>query len=277
MNLNFPGSISDPFGPYEGAMLPGPAPGVFLVDFHWKIADVLFHPARYKVLEGGRGGMKSWGTARALLVMSLQKKLRILCAREYMTSIEDSVYKLLRDQIESMNLAPWFQTTKQGIYAANGSEFIFVGLADMTQKMRRTKIKSFEGVDICWIEEAETITDDSWQLLIPTIRKPGSEIWIVYNPNLATDATYRRFHENPPPATIRGVLNWKDNLWISQELLMEKDHLYSVDPEAAAHVWDGELRKHAEAAIFRNKYVIHNFDTPEDARFYHGLDWGFAQ
>lgn len=254
-----------------------PNPTMHRPQLHEKIFDALWTPSRYKVLKGGRGGMKSWGVARTLLLMGMKKRLRILCAREFMKSIEESVYKLLKDQIVEMGLSSWYIPTKWAFTGFNGTEFSFIGLADMTQKLQRTKIKSFEGVDICWIEEAESITDESWQLLIPTIRKAGSEIWIVYNPNLASDATYKRFELHPPPGTILVDMNWRDNLWISQELTQEKDHLFAVDAEAASHVWDGELRKHAEAAIFRNKYVVHSFETPEDARFYHGVDWGFAQ
>jgi phage terminase large subunit len=269
------GGEQDPLAAYGGGLIP--VPSTHTIQFHEKLADSLFLPARYKVLEGGRGGMKSWGVARALLIMALEKRIRVLCAREFMSSIEDSVYKLLKDQIEQMGMGAWFTVTKRNIRAYNGSEFTFIGLNDITQKMSRTKIKSFEGIDICWVEEAESTTDESWQLLIPTIRKRGSEIWIVYNPNLASDATYRRFHENPPPGTIHITLNWRDNLWMSPELTLEKDHLFLVDPEAAAHVWDGELRKHAEAAIFRSKYSVHTFESPYGARFYHGVDWGFAQ
>jgi phage terminase large subunit len=265
---------SDRLARYNGEVLQ-PRPHQLL--FHEKIADALFRPSRYKVLKGGRGGLKSWGVVRALLILALQRKLRILCAREFMTSIEESVYKLLKDQIGLMHLSPWWVSTKWQFHAFNGSEISFIGLADMTQKLQRTKVKSYEGVDICLVEEAEAITEESWQLLIPTIRKRGSEIWIVYNPNLGSDATYKRFELNPPPGTIVVDMNWRDNVWISPELLMEKDHLYAVDPEAAAHVWEGELRKHAEASIFRNKFVVHNFETPENARFYHGVDWGFAQ
>jgi phage terminase large subunit len=269
------GGSEDPLAAYGGGLIP--IPDSHTIQFHWKLADALFQPARYKVLEGGRGGMKSWGVARALLMLALKKRVRILCAREFMSSIEDSVYKLLKDQILAMNMSPWFNITKRGITAYNGSEFTFIGLGDITQKMSRTKIKSFEGIDVCWVEEAETITDESWQLLIPTIRKQGSEIWIVYNPNLESDATYKRFQHNPPPGTIHITMNWRDNLWMSPELVMEKDHLFAVDPEAAAHVWDGELRKHAEAAIMRGKYSVHNFETPFQARFYHGVDWGYSQ
>ena len=267
--------FEDPLARYNGGYVPEPQPNV--IQFHSKIADALFSACRYKILEGGRGGMKSWGVARCLLILALQRRLRILCTREYMTSIEDSVYKLLIDQIRDMNMGAWFTATRRSIYSTSGSEFLFTGLADLQQLKSRTKVKSFEGIDICWVEEAETITDESWQLLIPTIRKPGSEIWVVYNPNLATDATYRRFHDDPPKGARVVVINWRDNLWLSRELSMEKDHLFRTDPEAAAHVWDGELRKHAEAAVFRGKFVIHNFESPLMARWLHGVDFGFAE
>jgi phage terminase large subunit len=266
--------IVNPFERFEGFSLP--SEGENEIIFHEKLT-ALFQPSRYKVLEGGRGSMKSWGVARALIIIALQDKKLILCAREYQTSIEDSVYKLLKDQIERMGLSPWFSITKKSIKATNGSEFRFVGLGDLSQRQNRSKIKSFEGVDICWIEEAEGITDTTWEILIPTIRKAGSEIWIVYNPNLATDATYQRFHVNPPKNCVRIVLNWRENVWLSEELRMEKDHLFAVDPEAAAHVWDGELRQHAEATIFRHKFLVESFEPPENVRYYHGADWGFSQ
>jgi phage terminase large subunit len=268
------GGTEDPLAAYGGGLILDP--GAYEIQIHEKIADAVFTPARYKVFKGGRGGMKSWGVVRALLILCLTRRLRVLCAREFMTSVEESVFKLLKDQIQAMGLSPWYIITSKSIHAFNGSEFHFIGLADMTQRLARTKVKSFEGVDICLVEEAEGISHDSWQLLIPTIRKSGSEIWIVYNPNLVSDAAYQRFEVNPPPGSIVVDMNWRDNLWISKELLKEKDHLYAVDPEAAAHVWEGELRKHAEAAIFRNKYTIHNFETPAAARFYHGVDFGYA-
>lgn len=264
----------NPFLKYGGRVLRTAVAGE--IQFHEKLAP-LFVPARYKVLEGGRGSMKSWGVARALLIIALQSKKRILCAREYQTSISESVHKTLADMIVLMGLSPWYRVQKNRITASNGSEFIFIGLGDLGISSNRTKIKSYEGVDICWIEEAEGIADTTWEVLIPTIRKSGSEIWIVYNPNLATDATYQRFHEHPQKDQVTIRMNWRDNLWLTKELMMEKDHLFSVDAESAAHVWDGELRRHAEATIFRGKYVVEYFDTPDNSVFYHGDDWGFSQ
>jgi phage terminase large subunit len=255
--------------------------------------EPLFRPSRYKILEGGRASAKSWAVARALIIRSLRSKIRILCAREYQTTIADSVHKLLRDQIEAMGLSPWFKTTANLIRTQNGSEFIFVGLGDLSLNIYRTRIKSFEAVDICWLEEAEGITDRSWEILIPTIRKAGSEIWVVYNPNLETDSTYQRFHLDPPggldptspdfynsrgePKCIRIVTNWRDNVWMSEELMIDKDHLFRNDPESAAHVWDGQLRQHAEATIFRHKYRVHDFTRPEGITPLFGADWGFSQ
>jgi len=126
----------------------------------------LFKKSRYKVLYGGRGGAKSWGIARALLILGAKKQMRILCAREYQTSIKDSVHKLLCDQIEALGLLGFYEITQATIRGANGTEFAFIGL-----KNNPTNIKSFEGVDICWVEEAQTVSRLSWNILIPTIRK----------------------------------------------------------------------------------------------------------
>ena len=143
--------------------------------------SVLFEKSRYKVLYGGRGGAKSWGIARALLILGAKSELRILCAREFQTSIKDSVHKLLCDQIESLGLLGFYEITQTSIRAKNGTEFSFVGL-----KNNVGNVKSYEGVDICWVEEAQTTSRLSWNVLIPTIRKEGSEIWISFNPELET-------------------------------------------------------------------------------------------
>ena len=128
--------------------------------------ECLFKPSRYKVLYGGRGGAKSWGVARALLIKAAQSQLRILCAREFQTSIKDSVHKLLCDQIEALGLGSFYEITQTSIRGKNGSEFSFVGL-----KNNVANVKSYEGVDICWVEEAQTTSRMSWSVLIPTIRK----------------------------------------------------------------------------------------------------------
>ena len=171
----------------------------------------LFQKSRYKVLYGGRGGAKSWGIARALLILGAKNPIRILCAREFQTSIRDSVHKLLCDQIESLGLLGFYEITQASIRGRNGTEFSFVGL-----KNNVSNIKSYEGVDICWVEEAQTTSRLSWNILIPTIRKGGSEIWISFNPELETDETYQRFVASPPEDCITMRVNWSCTLPPSQ-------------------------------------------------------------
>ena len=154
----------------------------------------LFSPMRYKGARGGRGSAKSWGFARAILILGTKKKIRVLCAREFQNSLKDSVHKLLSDQIEILGLSKYYKILENTIRGINGTEIVYTGLSTQTVD----SIKSFEGVDICWVEEAQVVKKKSWDLLIPTIRKPGSEIWFTFNPELDTDETYVRFVENPP-------------------------------------------------------------------------------
>ena len=205
----------------------------------------LFKKARYKILYGGRGGAKSWGIARALLLMAAKSPLRILCAREFQASIKDSVHKLFCDQIDALGLLPFYEITQTSIRGANGSEFAFIGL-----KNNPTNIKSFEGVDICWVEEGQTVSRLSWNILIPTIRKSGSEIWISFNPDLETDETYQRFVVKPPRDAVIIKINWSDNPWFPDTLRIEKDALKDRDPKAYANVWEGMCRRTVDGAIF---------------------------
>lgn len=208
----------------------------------------LFKKARYKICYGGRGGAKSWGIARALLIMAARKPLRILCAREFQASIKDSVHKLLCDQIESLGLLPFYEITQTSIRGLNGSEFAFIGL-----KNNPTNIKSFEGVDICWVEEGQTVSRLSWNILIPTIRKAGSEIWVSFNPDLETDETYQRFVVKPPRDAVIIKINWSDNPWFPDTLKLEKDALKERDPSAYNNVWEGMCRRTVDGAIFANE------------------------
>ena len=205
----------------------------------------LFKKSRYKVLFGGRGGAKSWGIARALLIKGAKDPIRILCAREFQTSIKDSVHKLLCDQIDSLGLLSFYEITQTSIRGRNGTEFAFVGL-----KNNVANIKSYEGVDICWVEEAQTTSRLSWNVLIPTIRKEGSEIWISFNPELETDETYQRFVANPPADCITMKVNWYDNPWFPDTLRLEKDALKARDEEAYNQVWEGLCRQTVDGAIF---------------------------
>jgi phage terminase large subunit len=210
----------------------------------------LFKSSRYKVLYGGRGGAKSWGIARALLILGAKKPLRILCAREFQTSIKDSVHKLLGDQIVDLGLQSFYEITERAIRGANGTEFFFTGL-----KNNPTNIKSFEGVDICWCEEAQSISRMSWKILIPTIRKPGSEIWVSFNPELETDETYQRFVIHPPQDAILIKINYWDNPWFPEVLRMEMESLKALDHEAYMQVWEGICRQTIDGAIFAKEMM----------------------
>ena len=235
-------------------------------------AEPLFGEQRYSVLYGGRGAARSWSVARVLLIQAAAAPMRVLCARELQKSIQDSVHRLLTDQIALLEL-PGYEVTQREIRHSNGSLFLFEGL-----RYNVTKIKSLEGVDVAWIEEAERVSEDSWNVLIPTIRKPGSRIIITFNPDQESDPTYRRFVLQPPPDAWVQKVSWEDNPWLPDELKAEKDYLYAVDPDAAAHVWGGETRQATDAQILKDKWVVEEFDTwPEWDGPYHGADFGFAQ
>ena len=207
----------------------------------------LFKPARYKVAHGGRGGAKSWGFARALLILAAQKKLRILCTREVQKSIKDSVHKLLNDQTQALGLGGFYEVQNAVIKGANGSEFLFAGLSDLTAE----SIKSFEGVDIVWCEEAQAISKRSWDILVPTIRKDGSEIWISLNPELDTDETYTRFIANPPPDSVVIQINYPDNPWFPDVLERERQHAKASMPKADYdNIWEGKCKPAVTGAIY---------------------------
>ena len=234
--------------------------------------EFLFKPSRYKVAYGGRGGAKSWSFARVLIVMAAKYKLRILCVREIQNSIRESVHRLLKDQIFELGYQDVFRITDSSITCINGSEFIFAGI-----RTNVSKVRSMEGIDICWVEEAEAVSEDSWAILIPTIRKTGSEIWASFNPDQATDPTYKRFVTNRPPKSIVVEIGWEDNPWLPEELRAEKDYLYSVDSEAADHVWGGKTRQRSKAEILGGKWVVQAFEPQDDWHGpYQGADWGFA-
>jgi phage terminase large subunit len=244
--------------------------------------EYLFDPplgdVRYRVAYGGRGKAASWSFARALLAHGTRQRLRILCAREFQSSMKDSVHKLLSDQIDGLTLRTFYDVQTNAILGRNGTEFIFKGI-----RKNINEIKSTEGIDVCWVEEAESVTDHSWQVLIPTVRKPGSEIWVSFNPLLPTDSTYKRFVANPPAARgpIRAIIrkvSWRDNPWLPDVLRAEKDALFLADPEAAAHVWDGEPWTRSDAQVLSGKWIVDDF-VPDPRSWlgpYHGVDWGFA-
>ncbi len=232
----------------------------------------ILNPARYKVFYGGRGSGKSWTIGKVLVSRAAFEKKKILCAREIQKSIKDSVYALLVEQIEQLDLSKLYEITKnsiRGIYS--GSEIIFNGLRHNVQE-----IKSTEGIDICWVEEAQGVSEESWKVLIPTIRKPDSEIWVTFNPAQESDPTYQRFIVNPPPGSIVRKVNWNDNPWFPEVLRAELEYDRRIDPDKYLHIWEGNPVQHSEAQVFYGKWVIEEFETDDTFSHYYGADWGFS-
>jgi phage terminase large subunit len=221
----------------------------------------LFFPKRYKVLYGGRGGMKSWGIAKAGLITSVQEPLRWLCAREFQNSIAESVHKVLADQITHMGMNYLWEVQRDRIFTRPGvlppgedgtprqSSFAFEGIHNNV-----LRIKSYEGVDRCWVEEANKVPRTSWEVLVPTIRKPGSEIWISFNPELATDYTYEFFVTNSAYTTPDRIwiekLTFEDNPWLSKEMRDELEAMKASDYDAFLNVWMGECRVMLDGAVY---------------------------
>jgi phage terminase large subunit len=228
----------------------------------------LFQPKRYKVAYGGRGGAKSWGIARALLVLCLQKKLRVLCARELQNSIGESVHKLLSSQIERLGLSKLFTVLNTEIRCnATGSEFQFAGIRNNPDK-----IKSYEDFDICWVEEANRVTKVSWNILIPTIRKTGSEIWLSFNPELEEDYTYQEFVVRQKPDSEVVFMSYRDNPWFSSVLQAEMETMKESDYETYLWVWEGQCRRQLEGAVYGKELAQIELDgrltkVPYDPRF----------
>jgi len=210
----------------------------------------LYEPCRYKVFYGGRGGAKSWQFADALIVLGWQKVLRILCTRELQRSIRDSVHKLLRDRIRMLGLDSEYEITDTEIRGRNGTQFIFTGL-----KHNATEIKSMEGIDIVWVEEAERTSHESWSILIPTIRKKDSEIWVSMNVRNKMDDSYQRFVINPPTGALVKKVGWRDNPWFPDVLMTEMLDLKKKDYEEYLHVWEGEIKAFADGAYYKQQLV----------------------
>lgn len=215
-------------------------------EFPEKLA-FLFEPHPYKILYGGRDGVKSWSVARALLILGTQRPLRILCARETMDSIRESVHQLLSDQIALLGLVDFYRILQSEIRGLNGTEFVFAGL----RKQTVGSLKSYEAIDICWVEEASVVSKRSLTILLPTIRKHGSEIWFTLNPDLETDAVYQDFIVNPPKGAVVCKTSYRDNNWLSIESREKIETLRERDPDAFHHVYEGGTRSTVEGAIYK--------------------------
>ena len=219
--------------------------------FPKKLLPHIFKPHRYKVLHGGRGGGKSWAVARALLILGLQRKIRVLCARETQRSIRDSVHRLLVDQIAKLGLAQYYQIQQVQITGVNGTEFVFTGLSDQTA----ASIKSFEGADVCWVEEGQVVTNLSWSILLPTVlRKSDCEVWVTFNPELDTDETWKIFVEKPPKDCYREEINYRDNPWFPPELEEKRQHDQATRPKYEYEwIWEGKCKPAISGAVYADQ------------------------
>lgn len=249
-----------------------------------KWAEGLFKPKRYKVAYGGRGSGKSFAFTDALILKALSKKIRVLCAREFQNSISDSVHRLLAKRIEELGFARYFTIQRDTITSFNGSEFTFKGLRHNVES-----IKSTAGIDICWIEEAQTTSQESLDTLIPTIREPDSEIWMTMNPRLEDDPVYKLFIAKPHPEAYVAKVNYTENKHFPAVLEMERRLMLERDPALYNHVWLGECLTATDAQVFKDKWEVREF-TPvlpyrdNDGKHHkgweyplYGMDFGFSQ
>lgn len=239
-----------------------------------KLIPVFGAKYRYRGAFGGRGSGKSFNFAKMLAIRGYQSKIKILCARELQNSIKDSVHSEIVSAIES---EPWLSSNYEWgesyIRGKNGTAFIFKGLRHNSKE-----VKSTADIDICWVEEAEAVSESSWAILVPTIRKTGSEIWMTWNPEDSDAATQRRFINNPPPNSCIVEMNWHDNPWFPPELEAERTHDLKHRPDTYGHIWGGECLEITEAQVFKGKYEIDDFEI--DSSFgnpYYGIDFGFAR
>ncbi len=218
------------------------------VDFPVEL-QFLFEPSRYKVGYGGRGSTKSWSFARALLIRGAERKLRIVCARLTKDSIKESVHELLTQQIQLMEMQHLYRVQEGKIYGTNGTEIVFYGLGDK----HIDAIKSFEGADIVWVEEAAHISKAAWRKLSPTVRREGSEIWITFNPDLDTDATYKLFVLSPDKQVRSALVNWQQNPWFPEVMRVEMESLRETDYNEYLNIYEGRPKDSVDGAIFANQ------------------------
>ena len=237
-----------------------------------KSQRVISAKARYKVLYGGRGSGKSYSFADALVARGAHEKLRILCTRETQNSIRDSVHRLLSDRIHALGYQSYYTIQKDSICSRCGTEIIFKGL-----RHNISEIKSMEGIDRCWVEEAEKVSEESWTILIPTIRKENSEIWVSFNPEDENSATYKRFIKEPSPDCVSAHLTFDDNEMFPDVLRREMEYDKKVDYEKYEYIWLGKCKRYAHAVIFKNVRVEDFPEPPDTTQFFFGSDFGFSQ
>lgn len=234
----------------------------------------MLQPARYKGAWGGRGSGKSHGVAEMVIEAHvMDQKRRTVCVREVQKSLNQSVKRLLETKIQSMNAGAYFDVQESCIKSTRGDGIIlFQGMQNHTAD----SIKSLEGMDCAWVEEAQSMSQRSLDLLRPTIRKPGSELWFTWNPGEATDPVDVLLRgASPPPNSVIIPVNFVDNPWFPDVLREEMEYDKRRDPDKYAHVWLGEYVRNSEARVFKN-WSIEEFEAPSGAVFRLGADWGFS-
>lgn len=234
---------------------------------------VLSQKKRYSVLYGGRGSGKSFAIAHYLIIEALNAKHRVLCAREFQSTIRDSVHRLLCDRIYALGLDQCFDMQKDYIICkTTGSQFLFKGIRNNI-----AEIKSLQGVTRCWVEEAEKASKDSLGILIPTIREECSQLFFSFNPESRDSPCYQMFVLEPHPDCAALELNFYDNACFPDVLRKEMEWCKKVDPDAYEHIWLGKLKGYSDALIFKNKYFVEDFEYPHpETQFYYGADFGFS-
>ena len=225
---------------------------------------------RRNYIYGGRGSGKSHDVAEYCLFRAYQSKIKVLCTRELQNSIADSVYSLLKNKIVDMKLDFFFTVYKDRIVGNNGSEFIFKGIHNNV-----SEIKSMENISIAWLEESQSLSRESIDVIVPTIRAPGSILIFTFNPYKDNDPIYVEM-KNATEDDLVIKANYSDNPWFPEELRLEMERDKKNDYQKYLWVWEGECLGLSDAQIFRGKYVIENFETPKNADFHFGADWGFA-
>lgn len=238
----------------------------------WMKPLVMANGARYLGAHGGRGSGKSYGFAEMAVERCATEGANIVCLREVQRSLKLSVKRLIEAKIESLNLGHLFSVQEAQIKSKSGGLIIFEGLQNHTAD----SIKSLEGFDVAWVEEAQSLSQRSLDILRPTIRKPGSQIWASWNPGNEKDPIEQLLRTAiPPPGTVVVEVNFRDNPWFPDVLRQEMEYDRDRDPDKYAHVWLGGFARNSETRVFKN-WVIDDFEAPPGAIHRLGADWGFA-
>lgn len=221
------------------------------------LKDFWMERARYKALYGGRASSKSHDAAGFSIILTRMMKLKIMCARQFQNRIEESVYTLIKNKIDEGGYTDEYHFTKSAIiHKSTGSEYLFYGIA-----RNLNEIKSTEGVDILWLEEAQYLTEAQWDVIEPTIRKEGSQIWLIWNPDELMDFIYQRFVVSPPPDCTSRHINWNENPFLSETMLKIIHAAYKEDKKKAEHIYGGIPKTGGDKSVINLAFVLAAIDA----------------